>query len=163
MFNSLRSHESQHARSPCPTPVRGGYSNSCPLSRWCHTAISSSVFPFSSCPQLLPTTGSFPMGQLFASGGQSIGASTSAAVHAMNIQGWSPLRLTGLISPWCPRDFPESSPTPQFKSINSSALSLLYGPTLTSIHDYWKNHRFDYMELWQQSDVPAFKYCLDLS
>ena len=85
---------------------------------------------------------SFPMSQYFTSGGQSIGVSASASVLPMNIQDWFPLIWTGL-SPFSPRNSQESSPTPQFKSINSSALSLLHSPTLTSIHDYWKNHSFD--------------------
>ena len=94
--------------------------------------------PFSSCPQSSPASGSFPVSQLFPSGGQSIEASASASVLPMNIQDWCPLGLTGLIS--SPRDSQESSPEPQFKRINSSALTLLCGPTLTSVHDYWKNH-----------------------
>ena len=93
--DSLRPHESQHARPPCPSPTPGVYSNSCPLSRWCHPAISSSVIPFSPCPQSLPASGSFPMSQLFASGGQSIGVSASASACPMNTQDWSPLGWTG--------------------------------------------------------------------
>ena len=96
--NSLRPHESQHARSPCPSPTLGVHSNSCPSSWWCHPAISSSVVPFSSCPQSLPVSGSFPMSQLFAWGGQSIGVSASASVLPMNTQDWSPLGWTGWIS-----------------------------------------------------------------
>ena len=98
MSDSLRPDESQHARPPCPSPTPGVHSNSCPLSRWCHPAISSLVIPFSSCPQSLPASGSFPMSQLFSSGGQSIGASASASVPPMNIQVWFPLGLTGFIS-----------------------------------------------------------------
>ena len=84
--DSLRPHESQHARPRCPSPTPGVYSNSCPLSRWCHPAISSSVVPSSSCPQSLPAPGSFPMSQLFAWGGQSTGVSASASVLPMNTQ-----------------------------------------------------------------------------
>ena len=91
-------HESQHTRPPCPSPTSGVYSNSCPSSRWCHPAISSSVVPFSSCPKSLPASGSFPMSQLFASGAQSIGVSASASVLPMNIQDWFPLEWTGWIS-----------------------------------------------------------------
>ena len=91
----------------------------------------------------LPASGSSQMNWLFASGGQSIGASASASELPMNIQGWFPLGLAGLIS-LLSKDSQESSPAPQFKSINFLALSLLYGPTLTSIHGYWKNHSFDY-------------------
>ena len=93
--NSLRPHESQHARPPCPSPIPGVYSDSCPSIRWCHPAISSSVVPFSSCPQSLPASGSFPMSQLFASGGQSIGVSALAWVLSMNTQDQSPLEWTG--------------------------------------------------------------------
>jgi len=96
--DSLRPHESQHARPPCPSPTPGVHSNSRPLSRWCHPAISSSVVPFSSWPQSLPASGSFPMSQLFAWGGQSIGVSASASVLPMNTQDWSPLGWTGWIS-----------------------------------------------------------------
>ena len=96
--DSLRPHESQHARPPCPSPSPGVHSNSRPSSRWCDPAISSSVVPFSSCPQYLPASESFPMSQLFASGGQSIGVSASASVLPVNTQGWSPLGWTGWIS-----------------------------------------------------------------
>ena len=96
---SLWPHGLQHTRPPCPSPSPRACSNSCPVSRWCHPTISSSVIPFS-CRQSFPTSGSFPMSQLFTSGGQSIGASASASVLPMNIQGWSPLGLTG---PCCPR------------------------------------------------------------
>ena len=96
--NSLRPHEPQHARPPCPSSTPGVYSNSCPLSRWCHPAISSSVDPFSSCLQCFPASGSFLMNQLFASAGQSIGVSASTSVLPMNIQDWSPLGCTGWIS-----------------------------------------------------------------
>ena len=88
MSDSLRPHESQHARPPCPSPTPGVYSNPCPSSRWWHPAISSSVVPFSSCPQSLPASGSFPMRQLFAWGGQSIGVSAWASVLPMNTQDW---------------------------------------------------------------------------
>ena len=134
-----RPREPQHTKPPCPSPTAGVYPKPCPLSQWCHPTISSSVIPFSSCPQSFPASGSFQMSQLFASGGQSIGPSASTSVLPMNIQDWSPLGWTGCT----PRDSQESSPTPQFKSINSSALSFLYSPTLTSIHDYWKKHSLD--------------------
>ena len=98
MSNSLRPHGLQHARPPCPLPTPGVYPNPCPLSRWCHPTISSSIAPFSSCPQSFPASGSFQMSQLFASGGQSIGVSASTSVLPVNIQDWFPLGLTGLIS-----------------------------------------------------------------
>ena len=97
MSDSLWPHESQHARPPCPLPTPGVYSNSCPLSRWYHPAISSSVVTFSACSQSLPASGSFPMSQLFAWGGQSIGVSASTSVLPMNTQDWSPLGWTGWI------------------------------------------------------------------
>ena len=96
--DSLQPHESQHARPPCPSPTPRVYSKSCPSSRWCHPAISSSVVPFSSCPQSFPASGSFKMRQFFASGGKSIGVSASASVLPMNIQDWSPSEWTGWIS-----------------------------------------------------------------
>ena len=104
---------------------------SCSLSQWCHPTISSSVVSFSSCPQSFPASGSFPVSRLLASGGQSIGASDSASVFPVNIHSRFPLGLTGLIS-FQPKGLSrESSPAPQFKSINSLALSLCYSPTLT--------------------------------
>ena len=98
MSDSLPPHELQHTRPPCPSQTPGVYSNSYPSSLWCHPAISSSVFPFSSCPQSLPASGSFPMSQLFIWGGQSIRVSASASVLPMNTQDWSPLGWTGWIS-----------------------------------------------------------------
>ena len=98
MSDSLRPHESQHARPPCPSPTPGVHPNSCPSSRWCHPAVSSSVVPFFSCSQSLPASGSFPMSQLFAWGGQNIGVSASASVLPVNTQDWSPLGCTGWIS-----------------------------------------------------------------
>ena len=94
----LRPHEPQHARPPCPSPTPGIYPNPCPLSRRCHPTISSSVVPFSSCPQSFPASRAFQMSQLFTSGGQSIGVSASTSVLLMNIQDWSPLGWTGWIS-----------------------------------------------------------------
>ena len=128
MSDSLRPHELQHARPPCPSRTTGVYPNPCPLSRWCHPTISSSVVPFSSCSQCFPASGSFPVNWLFA------------------------------------RDSEESSPAPQFESINSLVLNLDFCPTLTSIHDYWKNHSFDYMDLFGK--VMFFLFltrCLDLT
>ena len=96
--DSLRPHELQHGRLPCPSPTPGVYSNSCPLSWWCHPTISSSVIPFSSCPQSFQASGSFQMSQLFASGGQNIVVSASTSVIPMNTQDWSPLGWPGWIS-----------------------------------------------------------------
>ena len=141
MSNSLRPHESQHTRPPCPSPTPGVHSDSCPLSQWCHPAISSSVIPFSSCPQSLPASESFPRSQLFVWGSQSTGVSALASFQRNPRAG---LLQNGLVGSLCsPRDSQESSPTPQFKSINSLVLSFLHSPTLTSIHDHWKNHSLD--------------------
>ena len=96
--DSLRPHELQHARPPCPSPTPRVYPNSCPLSQWCHLTFSSSVVPFSSCLQSFPTWGSFQMSQLFASGGQNIGVSASTSILPMNTQDWFPLGWTGWIS-----------------------------------------------------------------
>ena len=96
--DSLRPHESQHTRPPCPSPTYRVHSNSCPSSQWCHPTISSSVVPFSSCPQSLPASESFPMSQLFPWSGQSIGVSASASVLPKNTQDWSPLGWAGWIS-----------------------------------------------------------------
>ena len=142
MSDSLWTHGPQHARPPCLSPTPRVYSNSCPLSRWCHPVISSSVVPNSSCPQSFPASGSFPTSQLFTSGGQSIGVSASTPVLPMNTQDWFPLGWNGW-TPSSPIESRESSPIPQFKSINSLAFSFLYSPTLTSIHDHWKNHSLD--------------------
>ena len=117
--NSLQPRGLLHIRLPCPSPTPRAYSNSCLLSLWCHPTISSSVIPFSSCLRSFPESGSFPMSQFFALGTQSIGVSASASVLPKNIQDWFPLGWTGCIS------------------------LLSNGPTLTSIHDYWKNHSFD--------------------
>ena len=139
--NSWQPHGLQQARPPCPSPTARVYSNSCPSSKWWHPAISSSVIPFSPDLESFPESGSFHMSQFFPSCSQSIGVSASAPVFPMN---------SGLISFRMDRldllavqgtDSQESSPAPQFKTINFSALSFLYSPTL--IHDYWKNHSFD--------------------
>ena len=128
--DSLRPHESQHTRPPCPTPTPGVHSNSRPLSPWCHPAISSSVVPFSSCPQSLPASESFPMSQLFAWGGQSTGVSALASFLPKNTQDWSPLEWTGWISlqhKGLSRVFSNII----VQSINCSVLSFLYIPALT--------------------------------
>ena len=140
--DSLRPHELQHPRPPCPSPTPGVHPNPCPLCWWCHPTISSPVVPFSSCPQSFPALESFQMSQLSTSGGQSIGVSASTLVLPMNTKDWSPLGWIGWISLQS-KGLSRSSPTPQFKSINSSALSFLYSPALTSIHDHWKNHSLD--------------------
>ena len=141
MSDSLRPHGLQHARTPCPSPTPRVYSNSCPLSRWCHPTVSSSVIPFSSRLQSFPASGSFPMSQFFISGSQSVEVSASASILAMTILDWFPLGLTHLITlqtKGLSRVF--SNTTVQKHQFFDS---FLYTPTLISIHDYWKIHRFD--------------------
>ena len=162
--NSLQPHGLQHTRPPCPSPTPRVYPNSCPLSRWCHPTISSSVIPFSSRLQSFPASGSFQMSQFFPSGGQSIGASASALVLPMNIQDWSPLGWTGWISlqsKGLSRVFSKKTFEPRFKSINSSALSFLHSPTLTSTHDHWKNHSLLYFGLFFSKN-PSFIFTTDI-
>ena len=138
MSDCLWPHGLQHARPPCPSPTPRVYSNSCPLSQWCHPTVSSSVVPFSSCPQSFPASRSFQMSQLLASGGQSIRVSASASVLPMNIQDWFPLGWTGWISlqsKGLSRVFSNTT----VQSITSSTLSFLYSPTLTFIHTPLQN------------------------
>ena len=117
--DSLQPHESQHTRPPCPLQTPRVYSNSCPSSQWCHPAISSSVVPFSSCPQSLPASGSFPVSQLFGWSGQSIEVSASASVLPMNTQDWSSLGWTGWIS------------------LKSKGLSRVYSNTTVQKHQFF--------------------------
>ena len=152
MSASLWPHEPQHARPPCPSPTPRVYPNSCPLCQWCHPTISSSVIPFSSCPQSLPESGSFQMSQLFASGGQSIGISASASVLPMDTQDWSPLGWTSSISLQC-KGLSRVFSNTKYQFL---ALRFLYIPTLTSIHDHWKNHSLDQTDLCWQSNVSVF-------
>ena len=148
--NILWPHEPQHARPPCPSPAPGLHPNPCPLSWWCHPTILFSVVPFSSCPQSFPASGSFPTSQLFPSGDQNIGVSASTSVLQMNTQDWSPLGWTGWIS-CSPRDSQECSPTPQLKSINSSALSRLQDALEWVFYLIWDQGtgRFRSWGLWQ--------------
>ena len=144
--NCLRLHESQHARPPCPSPTPGVHSNSCPSNWWWHPAISSSVVPFSSCPQSLPASGSFPMSQLFAWGGQSIG---SASVLPMNIQGWFHLGLIGLISLHVthatpPPPFQISQMTSHCLKVNSKFLNMI----LKSWHKFVLSYLTKLYSLW---------------
>ena len=129
--NSLWPHELQHARPPCPPPTSGAYLNSCSLSRWCHPTISFSVVPFSSCPQSFPASGSFPMSQLFASGGQSIGVSASVSVLPMNIQDWFPLGWMGWIS------------------LQSKGLSRVFYNTTVQKHPFFSTQ----LSLWSNSHI----------
>ena len=143
MSDSLRLHEPEHTRPPCPSPTPGVHPNPCPLSQWCHPTISSSVVPLSSCPQSFPTSGSFQMSQLFASGGQSIGVPASTSVLPMNTQDWSPLGWTGWISlksKGLSRVF--SNTTVQKHQFFSAQLSLWSNSHIHTLH--WKNYSFDY-------------------
>ena len=144
----------QHDRLPCPSPTPGVCSKSCPSSRWCYSTILSSFVPISSFLQSFPASRSFPVSWLITSG--------LAKVLELQHQSFQWIFTVDFLKDWLvwspcsPRDSQESSPAPQFKSINSLALNLCYGSTLTSIHDHWKNHSFDYMDLCWQSDVSTF-------
>ena len=151
MSDSLQPHELQHARLPCPSPclslLKFMSIESVMLSNFCCL--------FSSCPQSFPASGSFPMSQLFASGDQFIGALASASVLPVNIQDWFSLQLTGLISLQSKGLSRVFSSTIIWKHQFFGA-QLLYGSTLTSMYDYWKNHCLDYTDLCWPSDVSAF-------
>ena len=157
MSDSLQPHELQHARPPCPSPAPGVHPNPCPLSQWCHPTISSSVIPFSSCPQSFPGSGSFLMSQLFASGGQSIRVSASTSVLPMNTQDWFHLGLTGWISLQSLRGTLKS-----LLQHHSSKASILRHSAFFIVqlsHPYmatWKNHSFHLMDFCWQSNVSAF-------
>ena len=155
MSDFLQPHGLQHTRPPCPLPTPRVYSNSCPLSRWCHPTISSSVIPFSSHLQSFPASGSFQMSQFFAAGGQSIGVSASASVLPMNNQDQFPLGWTS----WISLLSKGLSRVMSLLQHHSSKASILWHSALTSIHDYWKNHSFDDMDLCWQSNVSVFLIC----
>ena len=146
MSNSLWPHGLQHTRLPCSSPTPGACSDSCPSNGWWHPTISSSVVPLSSCLQSFPVSGSFPMSsnefQFFASGGQKYWSFSFSISPSMNIEDWFPLGWTGLIS-LLSKGLSRVFSNTTVQSIISSVLSFLYGPTLTSVHDYWKNHSLD--------------------
>ena len=152
MSHSLWPDGLQHTRTPCPLPTPGDCSDSCPLSGWYHPIISSSTVLFSSCPQSFPASGACPVSQILCIRWPkywsfSISPSNEySGLISFQID-WFDLAVQGT---------QESSPTPQFKSINSSVLSFLYGSTFTSIYDYWKSHSFEEMDLCWQSNVSAF-------
>ena len=152
-------HGLQPTRLPCPSLSPRVCSNSCPLSWWCHPTIPSSVIPFSSCLQSFPASESFLMSQLFTPVGQSIGASASAISPSSEYSGLISFRIDwfDLLSVWGTLKslLQHHSLKHQF-----SMLSLLYGPTPTSVHDYWKNHSFEYTDLCWQSDISAFQYAV---
>ena len=154
MSDSLQPHGLKHARLPCPSPSFRVCSNSCPLSQWCHPTILSSVILFS-CLQNFPESGSF----LTVSSSHQVAKVLEFQLQHQSFQ--KIFRIDFLLdwlvwSPCSPRDSQESSLIPQFKSINSLVLSLFYGPTLSFMHDYWKNHSFHYMDFCQQSNVSVF-------
>ena len=153
MSNPLQPHGLQHTRPPCPSPTPRVYLNSCPLNQWCHPTISSSVIPFS-CFQSFAEWGLFK----WVSSSHQVAKVLEFQLQHQSHQ-WTPrtdLFYDGLVgSPCSPRDSQEFSPA-RFESISSLALSLLHGWTLICVHDYWKNHSFDNMDLCQQSDVSAF-------
>ena len=152
---TLQPHGLQRARLRCPSSSPRACSNPYSLSQWCHPTISTSVVPFASYLQSFPASGSSPMSQFFASGGHSIRVSAPASVLPMSIRGWFPLWLTGLISLQSKR-LSRISSAITVQSINSSVLSFIYGPTLTSIYDDWRNYSFDYTDICQQRNVSAF-------
>ena len=143
MSDSLWPHGPQHARAPCPSTTTRVYSNSCPLSWWCHPTISFSVVPFSFCLQSFPASGSFQMSQFFTSGSQSIGVSASASVLPMNIQDWSPLGWTGWLS------------------LQSKGLSRVFSSTTVQNHQYFiaqvSLRSNSHIHTWQQIQTSPFK------
>ena len=139
--DSLRPHGPQLARPPCPSSTAGVHPNSCSLSQWRHPTISSSVVPFSSSLQTFPASGSFLMSQFFASGGQNIGVSALASVLPMNIQDWSSLGCTNWITLQS-KGFSRVFSNTTVQKHQFFVVCFLYSPTLTSIHDYWKNQSF---------------------
>ena len=150
----------QHPRPPYPSPTPRAYSNLCPLSQWCHPTISSSVALFSSCLQSFPASGSFLISRLFTLSGQSIEASVQSFQWIFSIDFLQDWLVWSPCSPW---DSQESSPTRQFKSISSSALSLLYGPISHPYVTTGKNHSFDCTDLCWQSNVWFLICCLGFS
>ena len=140
---TLRPHGLEHARLPCPSRIPRTYSNSCPSSRWCHPTISSSVIPFSSCLQSFPAPWSFQMSQFFEIRWPKYWSFSFSISPSNEYSGLISFRINWLDLFAVQVTFKNSSPTPQFKSIYYLVLSCLYSPTLTFIHDCWKNHVFD--------------------
>ena len=158
MSDSLPPHGLQHARLHCPSLSPWVCSDSCPLSQWCHPTTSSSVSPFSSCRQCFPASGSFTVSWLFASSGQSVGVSASVSVLPVNFQAWF---LLGCINLICllSRGFSRVFYSTEVWKHLIFSTRLLYGLALISIHDYWKNHSFDYKDVCWQSGVFVFLKC----
>ena len=147
MSDSLWPPGLQHTRLPCPSPTPWVCSDSCPLSQWCYLIISSSAALFSFCLQSSLASGSFPVALPIR--WPKYWSFSFSIIPSSEYSELISFRIDLVWSPCCPRDSQKSSPTPQFKSISSLVLSLLHGPTLTSVHDYWKNHSFDYVDLAQ--------------
>ena len=156
LSDSLRPHGLQQARPPCPSPSPRVCPSSHSLPQSCHPAILSSEAFFSFCPQSFPASGTFAMSHLFASDDKNTGASAQVLVLPVNIQGWSLLRLTGLIS-LLSKGLSGVFSNTTVESINFSALFLLYHPTLTTRYDHWEDHTLDHMDLCRQSNVSAFQ------
>ena len=156
--DSLRPHELQHARPPCPSPTPGVHSNLCPSSRWCHPAIWMLCCPLLLLPSIPPSIRVFSNESTLCVRWPKYWIFTFSISPSKEHPGLISFRM-GLLD-LLARDSQDSSPAPQFKSINSSALSFLHSPTLTSIHDHWKNHSLDYMDLFWQSNVSAFEYAI---
>ena len=155
MSNSLWPYGLQHTKPPYPSPTPGVYPNPCPLSWWCHLTISSSVVPSSYHLQSFPASGPFQISQFFTAGGQNIRVSASTSVLPRNTQDWSPLGWTGWISLQS-KELSRVFSNTTVQKHQFSGHSFLYSPTLTFIHDYWKNHSLDQMDLCWQSNVFAF-------
>ena len=154
--SSLWPHGLQHARPPCASPSPGVCLHSCSSHWWCRQTISSSDTLFSSCSQSCPASGTFPKSCVFASDDQNTGASASASVLPVNIQGWFPLRLAGSIS-LLSKGLSASSPGPQLEGIDSLMFCLLYSTALTTI-DHWEDYSLDYTDLCRQSNVSTFQH-----
>ena len=152
MSNPLWLHGLQHARPACPSPSPRACQSSCSLHWWCHSAVSSSDALFSFCPQYFPAAGTIPMNHLFVSGDQNTGISALASVFPVNIQGWCPLRLTGLIS------LLSKGLSGVFSSSTVWRHQLFHILTLTTICDHWEDHSLEYKDLCWQSNVSAFQH-----
>ena len=157
MSDSFQPHGLQHTRSSYPSPSLEVCPCSCPLYQWCHPAISSSHTLFFFCPQSFPASETFPMSQLFTSDDQYTRASASASVIPMSIQGWFPLRLTGLIS-LLTKGLSEDFSSTTVQRHQSFMFCLLYGPGLTTLCAHWEDHSLDYMDICQKSHVSAFQH-----
>ena len=160
MFNSLQPHGLQHTRLPCPSPTSGVYPNSCALSRWCHPTVSSSAVPLLLLPSIFPSIRVFSNESALCIRWPKYWSFSFNISPSNELSGLISFRMDWLDPLAVQAALKSLLQTPQFKSISSSALSLLYGPTLTSVHNDWKNRRFDNMDLSWQTDVSAFWYAI---